>query len=938
MATIVPPTGDTTGVADVAAINAALVSDDVTLLAGRYYYVQAGTDSVAIKIPQNRTLQGASASNKSNIFLTSTLNTSGNGYAISQSGNGNAKGITVKNLYIDGGRTRVLYTPSAATISFTAATKTITSSSQAPTLFQFAAGMRITVGGTVSNNGTYTIASVTATTIVVNESLVDEGAATGAYLYEVSVGHNNVYYNGSCMSFTGHNDYGSNNIVITDVDLYNGPVQGVAINSIDTVIFTRVTSTSDRAPVQPGHGNDFDATAYDKPSVNISWIDSTLDMYGQEAVKYENCETVSHTNCTFGSYISLTQDFKEPYSDLSGISFTSCTFTAWVGLYGTKRRHVPGGSTIIYNPTMNLTLSGGATPAGLSSGSVAGVTITAASGTPFATTIFGGTGPVGKMIAASSGGIDGVAIITGRTSDTVVTATIVNKFASTTINANTWALTESDNSGAGDVTFTNCTFNGDDALIYGSDNSGINYGPVTINSCTFNGRNSHVFPTAYTAFSPTISGNCVGLKDRITAWVINTTNPKFSTVFGTSGLAPYAIKSIGATTFPTVVTSFASAADDGYNYNNTRITAANDTYTITKFSGFTHGNVNIAFSIEAETAGSVIIDGTGTANAFISMSGTNTKLVKVSGFYIKNFTNGSSTRGITVNAATAVVEISNNTFYNCTNTTGGGSAIRIQNAQSAYIHKNVFDTCSGVTSANGGAVLIDVINCTVNSNLFKSCTVSPTGSGVLRFNAAVAGNSYCSGNVFVDNSATTAAVALSASTSTAGVIFNIHNNSFYGSTSQVAPNDINLFINNATAVCNLSNNIAYSSGATNNVLKTGSGTINYGNNCTATAFSVASGTNTNLGGNITTDPGFTSTSLLTISTTSGCYQTGSSILTARSAIVDYNERPFNVPFSMGSYELKTSNYLANARTSSTSRSSATSRTVVSITRTIRTSI
>lgn len=934
MATIVQPSGDTTGVTDAAAINAALLSDDVTLLEGRYYYVKAdAVRGVAIKVPQNRTLQGQSASNKSYIKLVGTDNATGYGYVISQEGNGNARGVTLKNLYLHGGRMKTLYTPSAATISFTSGTNTITSSSLNPLLYGFQQGMSIKVGGTVSNNGVYTISSVTSSTIVVAQNLTTEAAAAGAYLYETGPDSSGAYYNGGCIAFASHLDYGSNNLVITDVECFNGAVQGIAINSVDGVAFTRVTSTADRNPVQSGHGNDFDTVVYDIATTNVSWVDSTLDMYGQESVKYENVDGATHTNCNFGSYVTIAPDLGDPYSYTDNISFTNCTFTSWAFLGATKRRHVPGGSQIDYTPTMALTL----TSAGVSTGSTAGVTITAASGTPFATTIFGGTGPVGKMITATSGQINGAAIITGRTSDTVVTATIINKFASTTINANTWMFSDSDNGSAGRVTFTNCTFNGEDACIFGGDNYGINYGAVTVTGCTFNGRNSIVFPTAYQAFRPTIT-NCTGINPSFTLWIRNTVNPKYVNIYGPAGAFPTVIQSLGQVSFASPITSLASPIYDGYDFTNARITAMNDTYVSTKFVGVTNGNVNLPFSFESETPYGAIIDGTGFASSFIGLSGTNNKLVKISGFYIKNFTGGSSSRGIMVNNAAAVGEITGNYFYNCSSTTGGGGGIRVQNAQSAFIHKNTFEQCSGTTSGNGGAVLVDVVNCSVKSNYFYNCAVAPGGTGVLRLNGSVAGTTLVSGNVFVGSTGTNAvAVAISVSSSTAGVTFNVFNNSIYGSTSGVTFNDVGIFVSNATTTCNFSNNIAYSSGTTNSVAKTGGGIINYGNNCTATAFSVASGTNNNLGGNITTNPAFTSLTTLTINTSSPCYETGVSNLPQQSSIVDFYERPFVLPYSMGAYGLKTSGYLSSTRSSSTSRSTTTStRSTPSVTRTTRT--
>jgi len=69
-------------------------------------------------------------------------------------------------------------TKTATTISFTAASKTIADSANGFVTAGFRAGDSITVSGTVSNNGTFTIVSVAAGAIVVAESLVNESAGS----------------------------------------------------------------------------------------------------------------------------------------------------------------------------------------------------------------------------------------------------------------------------------------------------------------------------------------------------------------------------------------------------------------------------------------------------------------------------------------------------------------------------------------------------------------------------------------------------------------------------------------------------------------------------------------------------------------------------------------------------------------------------------------
>ena len=917
----VSPSGDITGATDVAAINAALVTDDVQLTAGGQYYVQPDASGVAISMPNSRTLQGADASNKSRILMTNTLSATFVGSMITGTGSGLAKSNTVKNLYLDGGRARVRYTPSSANISFTSGTKTITDANSSWLIFGFSAGMTIVVGGTVSNNGTYTIASVSAGSIVVNETLVTEGALTTTYVRQVETGANNIL-NGACISLAGQNAYGSNAIAITDVECVNGPIQAISINSIDGITFTRVTTSADRPPVQSGHGNDFDAVAVDKPSKNIAWVDSDLDAYGNESVKYENSNDITHTNTIFRTYISLTQDSSIPYADLKNISFTGCTFYSYVGMSYLKRQHIAGRDTTQYNPTMGLTLGS----AGVSSGETAGVTITAASGTPFATSIFGGNGPVGCMIVATESGITGAALITARTSDTVVTATIVNKFADTSVAANTWEFSQTNNSGTGNVTFTTCTFSGDDACIRGNDNSGVNYGTITATGCTFTGRNSHFFPTAYIGFRPTLT-TCTGVSSVPTLWVTNVANlnPKIVNVSGTGGIFPSIVKTLGNTTAVSAISNIASVLYDGFDFTNARITFVNDTYTFASgfITGFTNGNVNIPLSVEAETQYLAIIDGTGSTGSFMGLTGTNNRLITISGFYIKNFTGNTSSRGITLNAATAVGRIVNNYFYNCNTISNGGCGIRVQNAQSCVIDGNTFDSCYSTTAGNGVAILSAITPTIVRGNLIKNCISNGTSSGMIMVQATAAGESYVTGNVIVGCSGA-GSVGIAVSNSTVGAVLNVFNNAIYNIYSISTNNDISVFVNNASTTCNMSNNIGYSPTQTATMSKSGAGVLNYGDNCSAVAISATGGTNNNLGGNILTNPGFTNTTYLTIGTTSPCYQTGVLLTSPLSTMIrDKNGRPFRNPSSMGAYEIRTSGGPATDRSIATSRAIGT---------------
>jgi len=78
-------------------------------------------------------------------------------------------------------------TITATTISFTASTKVIADSASGFVTANLRAGDSVIVTGTVSNNGTYTIVSVAAGSIVVVESLVDESAGSSFTLTAVTI-------------------------------------------------------------------------------------------------------------------------------------------------------------------------------------------------------------------------------------------------------------------------------------------------------------------------------------------------------------------------------------------------------------------------------------------------------------------------------------------------------------------------------------------------------------------------------------------------------------------------------------------------------------------------------------------------------------------------------------------------------------------------------
>lgn len=79
-------------------------------------------------------------------------------------------------------------TKTATTISFTSGTKTIADSGNGFVTAGFLAGTSITITGSASNNGTFTIVSVAAGAIVVEESLVTESAGATVVMTSVSSG------------------------------------------------------------------------------------------------------------------------------------------------------------------------------------------------------------------------------------------------------------------------------------------------------------------------------------------------------------------------------------------------------------------------------------------------------------------------------------------------------------------------------------------------------------------------------------------------------------------------------------------------------------------------------------------------------------------------------------------------------------------------------
>lgn len=77
-------------------------------------------------------------------------------------------------------------TRTATTISFVSGTKTIADSGNGLVTAGFKQGTQITITGSASNNGTFTIVSVAAGAIVVAESLVNESAGASVTITSVT--------------------------------------------------------------------------------------------------------------------------------------------------------------------------------------------------------------------------------------------------------------------------------------------------------------------------------------------------------------------------------------------------------------------------------------------------------------------------------------------------------------------------------------------------------------------------------------------------------------------------------------------------------------------------------------------------------------------------------------------------------------------------------
>lgn len=118
----------------------------------------------------------------------------------------------------------------ATTISFTAATKTISDSGAGFVINNFNPGDSITVSGSAHNNGTYTIVTVSSGAITVSQSLTDEVAGASMTLTVSDSQYIEMGSDFSSFSFT------SNNLIVQVVDSHsNGVATGYDADFVQVV-------------------------------------------------------------------------------------------------------------------------------------------------------------------------------------------------------------------------------------------------------------------------------------------------------------------------------------------------------------------------------------------------------------------------------------------------------------------------------------------------------------------------------------------------------------------------------------------------------------------------------------------------------------------------------------------------------------------------------
>ena len=732
-------------------------------------------------------------------------------------------------------------------------------------------------------------------------SLLDGGRAA------IVAGNSGGELLGGCIGVSNHAVWGSDNaIVIRDLKLKDGFLNGYQLNSVYGATITNVTSWATSSPTDnssnsvtgPGHGNDMDAVVLNKPCQNISFVNCDIDAYNAECTKMENSVSITYTNCIFRQVITFGQDNGDCYDQLGPVTFTGCTFYGPVRFNLMKRRGVAASN----KPAANLTLGSAAI----------GATTCTASAAVFA------AGDVNKYIAAiGSSGTLGFAQITGFTDSTHVNITNIQTWASTSVTSQTWTLGSVDQGGSGAVTFSGCTLAGDAAVFAGLEAIAANYGTVTITNCTeydddgvVGGGNTAVFPTGVTV---TQSGNN-GWRNNVLHYVLPKPPAKISTAHygnaGLNGVYSYASKWMAAQTIGAACTAGLSSAGDeivvmdGTYWSVAGTNDQNNSYD-------TNGNRSIfpngvAITIRAKHKWRAIVDGTGGPSGATPFGdSTSTQGAEIRGFKVANWTTGNNI-GCSIPAGTSSLRVRDMWFYNISNT-NGGAGIRIASSGAPLVDNCLFTLCS-TTGTGGGGLYTSAVNGRYTRLYFDTCTTSVQMGGAIRFDFASTALFPVVGVVAVNCSAT--------GTANGGGIggrnFTLAHYTAVNNTSAAATPAADLYTTGGTNV--LKNSICRS---TTPISTNAAATLQYSYNNYASA-PTGGGTNTDQGNNSTTDPGLTGGYRLPSASAVG-YRSGTVV--EHGVDMDGNQR--YAPPSLGAYEL------LGARSASSTRTAATTRTAYS---------
>lgn len=418
-----------------------------------------------------------------------------------------------------------------------------------------------------------------------------------------------------------------------------------------------------------------------------------------------------------------------------------------------------------------------------------------------------------------------------------------------------WNGSAIDNLGAGTVTIRG-RFTGNGMILGGQTSAGITgpgstdaemFANLIADRCTFEGKNSHmVAGITGTAWMT----RCSGIKPRVTVYVRNASNPKypFTTVL------PINADNVGAEGAGNTVSSIntgltAAGVAAAFDLANRGVVVNLPQGTLTGAQ-----NVGASFSIsqnlpitwQADGAGCTL-DGAGSTSSGFSITGTNTGRQVFDNITCQNFINSTSTRGWTINSTSANVELYRVRSVNCNNTSGGGGGGRAQNYASLYLGPGVEASgCS--TQVNGGGFLIDASAtsvCTIEGARAINCTAA-SGGGMRIGSAYAAVRSFEA----VNCTGVSGSGGISASWSVAAVTQTIEHFTGRGNVGNAGGgNDAGVFVGTAGSKLILRRSVLGSGGLVMN--KTGPGDLDYGelHRDSSSSVSVASGTNTDLGGN-----------------------------------------------------------------------------------------